>query len=130
MAVKPLSKRTSFICLLLLRGPQTPGELRTRSNRLAEFADVSEVDQALAQLQAPNGDALVVKLNREPGKRESRYAHLFADVEHLSLADMSLPSSESSSPVQGDDSLSRLALLEEQVALLTKQVAELKEIIE
>ncbi|MDK1290383.1 YceH family protein [Pseudoalteromonas umbrosa] len=70
-------QQRAIVCLLLLRGPQTPGELRTRSGRLAEFSNVSEVETALAQLQEKE---LVVKLEREPGKRESRYQHLFGDA--------------------------------------------------
>jgi uncharacterized protein YceH (UPF0502 family) len=63
------------ICELLLRGPQTPGELRTRAERLCKFGDAGEVEAALANLMARD-EPLVVKLPREPGKRESRYAHL------------------------------------------------------
>ncbi|ESP93578.1 MULTISPECIES: YceH family protein [Pseudoalteromonas] len=70
-------QQRAIVCLLLLRGPQTPGELRTRSGRLAEFANVAEVEEALNQLQQQE---LVVKQEREPGKRESRYQHLFGDV--------------------------------------------------
>ncbi|KZN52280.1 YceH family protein [Pseudoalteromonas luteoviolacea] len=70
-------QQRAIVCLLLLRGPQTPGELRTRSGRLAEFSNVSEVETALTQLQEKE---LVVKLEREPGKRESRYQHLFGDA--------------------------------------------------
>ncbi|NMR24560.1 YceH family protein [Pseudoalteromonas sp. NEC-BIFX-2020_015] len=69
-------QQRAIICLLLLRGPQTPGELRTRSNRLAEFTNVNEVEAALNELI---GAEHVVKHPREPGKRESRYSHLFAD---------------------------------------------------
>ncbi|MFU2510423.1 YceH family protein [Pseudoalteromonas sp. ASV78] len=69
-------QQRAIICLMLLRGPQTPGELRTRSNRLAEFNNVTEVESALnALINAEH----VIKHPREPGKRESRYSHLFAD---------------------------------------------------
>ncbi|WP_338365752.1 YceH family protein [uncultured Pseudoalteromonas sp.] len=71
------TQQRAIICLLLLRGPQTPGELRTRSSRLAEFTSVSEVETALNALAE---DDYVIKLDREPGKRESRYSHLFADL--------------------------------------------------
>ncbi|KZN63191.1 hypothetical protein N473_17325 [Pseudoalteromonas luteoviolacea CPMOR-1] len=70
-------QQRAIICLLLLRGPQTPGELRTRSGRLAEFGNVSDVEAALNKLQEQE---LVIKLEREPGKRESRYQHLFGDA--------------------------------------------------
>ncbi|MEK0161723.1 DUF480 domain-containing protein [Pseudoalteromonas piscicida] len=74
--LKVNAKQKAIICLLLLRGPQTPGELRTRSNRLAEFSSVQDVESTLSAMQEHD---YVVKLAREPGKRESRYQHLFGD---------------------------------------------------
>jgi len=74
-------QQRAIICVLLLRGPQTPGELRTRTNRLAEFADVGEVEVALNQLLDLNNQTLVKKLAREPGKRESRYVQLFSELD-------------------------------------------------
>jgi uncharacterized protein YceH (UPF0502 family) len=71
-------KAVGIICELFLRGPQTPGELRNRTERLCKFDDVNEVEAELASLMARE-EPLVVKLPREPGKRESRYAHLFSD---------------------------------------------------
>jgi uncharacterized protein len=68
---------TGIMCELLLRGPQTSGELRTRTERLCKFDDVNEVETELASLMARE-EPLVAKLPREPGKRESRYAHLFS----------------------------------------------------
>ena len=65
----------AVICLLLLRGPQTPGELRNRADRLAEFATVGEVEAVLERLG--QGDApLVTRLERMPGQKEARYAQL------------------------------------------------------
>ncbi|CAH9065461.1 hypothetical protein PSECIP111951_03717 [Pseudoalteromonas holothuriae] len=80
-------QQRAIICVLLLRGAQTPGELRTRCARLAAFSQVSEVESALEDLQA---QSLVKKLAREPGKRESRYVHLFQDiVQQVSTSQMS-----------------------------------------
>jgi uncharacterized protein YceH (UPF0502 family) len=67
----------AIICELLLRGPQTPGELRGRCERLCKFADAAELETELEKLAARE-EPIVVKLAREPGKRESRYAHLFS----------------------------------------------------
>jgi uncharacterized protein len=64
-------------CELLLRGPQTPGELRSRASRMATFADVTDVEATLTRLTEREGGPLVTRLAREPGRRESRYAHLF-----------------------------------------------------
>lgn len=68
----------AVIATLLLRGAQTPGELRTRINRMHEFSDVSEVEQVLQQLATREDGPFVVRTAREPGKRESRFMHLFS----------------------------------------------------
>ena len=72
------SPELAIICCLFLRGPQTPGELRTRTNRLHDFKDVERVESALRDLMDKEDGPLVVKLAREPGKRESRFVHLFS----------------------------------------------------
>jgi uncharacterized protein len=67
----------AIVCELLVRGPQTPGELRTRAARMAPIGDVSEVEAALTRLSDREDGPFVVRLVREPGRRDSRYAHLF-----------------------------------------------------
>ena len=78
----------AIVCLLLLRGPQTPGEFRSRSGRLHSFEDNTEVVQALNSLAERDTDPLVVKLPRAPGRKDSEYMHLFSgpvDIEaHVS----------------------------------------------
>ncbi len=66
-----------IICVLLLRGPQTPGELRSRTNRLCEFADTAQVEATLEGLASREDGPFVARLPRAAGERESRYAHLF-----------------------------------------------------
>lgn len=68
----------ALITTLLLRGPQTPGELRTRASRMHEFADMNELEETLARLASRDDGPFVERLAREPGKRESRYRHLFS----------------------------------------------------
>ena len=68
----------AIVCELLVRGPQTPGELRTRAARMATIGDVSEVEAALTRLSQREDGPFVVRLAREPGRRDSRYAHLFS----------------------------------------------------
>ena len=123
-------QQRAIICVLLLRGPQTPGELRTRTNRLADFADVSEVELALTQLQDLNNQTLVKKLEREPGKRESRYVHLFSGIdEHDSVTNK--PSQTDDIVSQNNDQLAqRVSELEIQVASLSEKVAFLTERLE
>jgi uncharacterized protein YceH (UPF0502 family) len=67
-----------IVCVLLLRGPQTPGELRTRTNRLCEFPDMPAVEAALDALMTREDGPFVARLARAPGARESRYAHVFS----------------------------------------------------
>lgn len=67
----------AILCELLLRGPQTPGELRTRASRMARFADVGEVEAALRALAGRADGAVVQRLAREPGRRDACYAQLF-----------------------------------------------------
>lgn len=123
-------QQRAIMCVLLLRGPQTPGELRTRTNRLADFADVSEVELALTQLQDLNNQTLVKKLEREPGKRESRYVHLFSGIdEHDSVTNK--PSQTDDIVSQNNDQLAqRVSELEIQVASLSEKVAFLTERLE
>ncbi|TGE83705.1 DUF480 domain-containing protein [Pseudoalteromonas sp. KS88] len=75
-------QQRAIICILLLRGPQTPGELRTRSNRLADFNNVADVETALNNLIEKD---YVIKHSREAGKRESRYSHLFTNTDMTAL---------------------------------------------
>ena len=72
----------AIICLLFLRGPQTPGELKSRSGRLCQFENSAEVESCLKNLSDKAGVQYVQQLPREPGKRESRFSHCFN--EHVS----------------------------------------------
>ena len=69
---------TALMCVLMLRGPQTPGELRGNASRLHEFAGLDEVEQTLAGLISHEPDPLVVRLPRQPGQKEVRFAHLLS----------------------------------------------------
>lgn len=122
-------QQRAIICVLLLRGPQTPGEIRTRTNRLAEFADVSEVETTLQQLQDLNGEVLVKKLEREPGKRDCRYVHLFADTEELDSPSANSNQLEEKEPQQ-PQLAQRVSALEQQVAELSEQIQCLTELLE
>ncbi len=127
-------QQRAIICVLLLRGPQTPGELRTRTNRLADFADVNEVESALEALQELNGQTLVKKLVREPGKRESRYVQLFSELSEANgVLSAATNNSESHNPEShfindtNNRSSDDKAALAERVVNLEEQVAALLE---
>ena len=106
-----------IVCELLLRGAQTPGELRTRASRLCPLKDVSEAEAVLEKLATREDGPFVVRLPREPGKRESRYAHVFYGDVGSDLAAM--PAVESASePALAHPLAQRVAQLEAEVAEL------------
>ncbi|MFV4847872.1 YceH family protein [Edwardsiella tarda] len=113
----------ALICCLLLRGPQTPGELRTRSNRLYAFADVNEAEQALNRLAEREDGPFVVRLAREPGRRESRYAHLFCG--EAAIGAESVAADTASAAVETDELSARVTALEAEVADLKRRLASL-----
>ena len=124
------AQQRAIICVLFLRGPQTPGEIRTRTNRLADFSDVNEVETVLQQLLDLNGQTLVKKLEKEPGRRDCRYVHLLAEFDETSLSASDSAQAETV-PSQNSAQLSqRVTELEQQVASLTEQVATLTELFE
>src|SRR6201997_2861568 len=75
--LKLTAQELAIVCELLLRGPQTPGELRTRASRMAPFSHGAQVEAALEGLRTREDGPFVVRLPREPGQRDSRYAQLF-----------------------------------------------------
>ncbi len=117
------AQELGIVCVMLLRGPQTPGELRTRTNRLCEFDNVKQVETVLEKLSDHAAGTLVVQLPREPGKRESRYMHCFSGEVEAAVAET--VSTASASAVTQQDSG-----LEARVAQLEAEVAELKALLE
>ncbi|TPV24381.1 YceH family protein [Pantoea anthophila] len=111
------SAEVAVLTLLMLRGPQTPGELRTRSGRLHEFSDVSETEQTLEGLMQRDDSARVIRLTREPGKRESRFMHLLPGESDTPLS--------ADEPEEQGDLARRVATLEQQVARLQAQLTQL-----
>jgi hypothetical protein len=110
--------------VLLLRGAQTPGELRSRTNRLCEFKDSDEVEATLQSLMSREDGPFIARLPRAAGSRESRYAHLFS-------GQPALPAENEAAPVQAGSGASadlaqRVAALEELVEQLRAQMAALK----
>ncbi|MGA1826181.1 MAG: YceH family protein [bacterium] len=80
------------LCVLLLRGPQTVGEIHIHTSRMCKFEDLAEVEETLKGLAEREDGPFILKLPRQPGQRESRYAHLFCgavDIEKVSCANVS-----------------------------------------
>jgi uncharacterized protein YceH (UPF0502 family) len=124
-------QQKSIICVLFLRGPQTPGELRTRTNRLTDFANVNEVESTLEQLQNLNNVQLVKKLTREPGKRDSRYIHLFSEPSEIEFLPIGLGSDLLPQSTTDQDELKiRVELLENEVNQLKVELLRLAALVE
>ncbi len=136
-ALKFSPQELAILCELMLRGPQTPGELRTRASRMAPLADAAAVEATLVGLQSRADGPFVVRLPREPGRRDSRYAHRFGEYAESvdAPADAPAPSPEArstltalgthgASAVRGNEELRQRVLeLEARVSALEQQLA-------
>ena len=109
----------ALMCVLLLRGPQTTGELATRAFRLHEFAGLEEVDATLNSLISREPDALVSRLPRQPGQKEVRFAHLLSGEVSIHVVNQELTPTRSRSN-------DRVAALEAEVETLKAEVGMLK----
>ena len=118
-------QQTAIVCELLLRGPQTPGELRTHAARLAPLHDVTEVEAALEDLATRPDGPFVARLARGPGRRESRYMHLFSG-EAPPLAEDSVESPPHAVASGSATLVARVAALETEVSALREELEALK----
>jgi len=115
----------AIVCLLLLRGPQTPGELRARSGRLHTFSDNGAVVDALTALIERASDPLVVKLPRTPGRKDSEYMHLFSGP----IDTTAHAAREQAATAAGASSRASVSELADRVAHLEAEVAEIRELL-
>jgi uncharacterized protein YceH (UPF0502 family) len=115
----------ALLCVLLLRGPQTLGELRTRGERMFRFDTLPEVEEALAALAGRSPQPLVMKLPRQPGAKEARYTHLLSGPPPSEAApsDSSVASPAVPAPPPAD----RLSVLEQEVATLRRELGDLRD---
>ena len=115
----------ALLCVLLLRGPQTPGELRGRTERMHRFDEISDVLAGLQKLMERE-PPLAAILPRQPGTKEARYAHLLADAPQTAA-----PAAGAESPAPGlPERHERLAELESEVASLRQEIEQLRRRIE
>lgn len=115
----------SVLCELMLRGPQTAGELRARAGRMHAFADVAAVDRTLQALAERPDGALVARLPLSPGMREVRYAHLLCGEAAAPAVDPSVPPAPAMAAVRAENE--RIAALEQSVAELRAEMDVLKQ---
>jgi len=116
----------SLMCLLMLRGPQTPGELHSRSGRMFDFKGLEDVETTINSLITKDPDPLVVRLPRQPGQKETRFAHLLnGDIDVEAMTDVAATSRDSggSRPGTGE----RISQLEQEVTRLTGEVQSLQQ---
>lgn len=133
-SLKFTPQETAIVCELLLRGPQTPGELRSRAPRMAEFPDPGVVESVLEGLANRAGGALVAQLAREPNRRDSRWAQLFEelpDSARLATAGEVAANKASDAAVvrapNNAELVARVAALEAEIAALRAELAALKQ---
>jgi uncharacterized protein len=115
----------AVLCELLVRGPQTVGELRTRGERMNKFADLAEVESVLEELMGRN-PSLVTRLPRQPGRKESRYCHLFSGEPDLAALEAAAPETGRG---RGGADAEKIAKLEEELAGLRQEVSALREVV-
>jgi uncharacterized protein YceH (UPF0502 family) len=120
-------REIAIVCVLLLRGPQTPGELRSRTERMYHFAELEDVVSTLDRLNQRD-PPLARVLPRQPGTKESRYTHLFAGEPDISTADVArAPSPARASSSNAADTEGRIVQLENEVAELKRELAEVQQ---
>jgi uncharacterized protein YceH (UPF0502 family) len=115
-------REIAILCELLLRGPQTPGELRSRAERMYRFDDLSQVQSTLQRL-AQREPSVVKMLPRQPGTKEARYAHLLSGDVQMHASEAAPGATATRSSADGE----RIARLENEVAALRNEVASLKQ---
>ena len=119
-------REIAVLCVLLLRGPQTPGELRGRTERMYPFEDLSQVQSTMQRL-IDREPPLVSILPRQPGTKEARYMHLFGGDGSAGLAsDVSVVAAQAHSTASAGSNGERSSRLEDELALLRQEVDDLK----
>jgi uncharacterized protein len=121
-SLKFSAQELAILCELMLRGPQTPGELRSRASRMAPFGDVTEVESALDGLTRREDGPFVARLAREPGRRESRFMQLFTGAAPAELAQTEAPAVQAAQ-LSSTSLEARVAELERAVRELREQLA-------
>lgn len=116
-------KELAVLGVLMVRGPQTLGELRTRTDRASGFSSLGEVESVLEALAARHPDPLVKRLDRRPGQKEERWAHLLSgDVDEASFENRPAPVSRAVTTAARDELVSRVERLEGELSALTARV--------
>jgi uncharacterized protein YceH (UPF0502 family) len=118
------STATTLLAVLMLRGPQTPGELRLNCERMYRFADISSVEAYLEELAARSAGAMVMRLPKQPGSREHRWAQLLTGPVDVELeTEVPIPATRATASAE-------ITALKDEIATLRAEVAALRELVE
>ena len=120
------TQSTALLAMMMLRGPQTAGELRLNCERLHKFADISSVESFLVELAERAAGGLVVELPRQPGARENRWMHLLSGAPAI---EERAPAGAASATPAGDVTVGEIAALKANVARLEAEVSGLRTMI-
>jgi uncharacterized protein YceH (UPF0502 family) len=118
--------QTAIMCALMLRGAQTPGELRSNAGRLHEFSSLEEIEETLQSLITHDDDPLVARLPRQVGQKEIRFTHLLSGELDLEALSAEAERASNAPPIKRSSS-DQVTRLEEKVEALTAEVEQLKE---
>jgi hypothetical protein len=110
----------AILCILFVRGPQTLGEIRSRTERLYSFSGLEEVQETISNLERVG---LVIKLERQPGRKEHRYAHLLAGEQAFTLEEDITQLDAAQNTPGGEDNL---ILLKDEITMLREELSDLK----
>ncbi len=117
-----INREEAIICILLVRGPQTVGEIRSRTERLYAFQSLDEVQKTISSLEDMEG--LIDKLPRQPGRKESRYAHLLSGEPQKTIVETDLPPEAATVIVRKENE--RIGELQEQIDKLRQELQTMK----
>ena len=120
-------RQLALLAVLVLRGPQTVGELRTRTDRMAEFEGLSDIERELERL-AQRDEPLIVRIDRRPGQKEDRFAHLLGDSE-TTVLQIEAEHRHAAVVPERRDLRSELDDLRAEVSELRRELAELREML-
>jgi uncharacterized protein YceH (UPF0502 family) len=118
------ASQTAVLCVLMLRGPQTAGEIRGRAERMHRFADIAEVEEVLTGFM-DGEEPMVIKLPRQTGLKERRYMHLLSGIPRVNESEKSIPEEAATIKVRTEND--RISKLESDYAKLCRDFDELKQ---
>jgi hypothetical protein len=129
VATNLVRRELSVLTALMLRGPLTPGELRSVTGRMYSFKDPAELDETVQKLMSAQTGPLIAKLPKQPGRKEQRYTHLFSGDTAAQAAPPDAPATGAQAAAPALPLSDRLSLLEQKVSMLADEIVALKQAV-